>query len=132
MTIKFMNKEHYDFYNAKVQELNLYNDRERQALIYVLSLTENCRKCFKDCCEGYYIKPDALKHPWVTSDDARAIRFGFGLFSDDLPTVDVCSANRRLREARRYNASDLFCCRLAPYFCEAIKIRYPEYFNDED
>ena len=132
MTIKFMNKEHYDFYNAKVQELNLYNDIERQALIYVLSLTENCRKCFKDCFEGYYIKPDALKHPWVTSDDARAIRFGFGLFSDDLPTVDVCSANRRLREARRYNASDLFCCRLAPYFCEAIKIRYPEYFDDED
>ena len=132
MTINFINQEHYDFYKAKVQELNLYNDRERRALIYVLSLTANCRKNFKDCFEGYYIKPDALKHPWVTSDDARAIRFGFGLFSDDLPTMDVCSANRRLREARRYNASDLFCCRLAPYFCEAIKIRYPEYFDEED
>ena len=132
MTINFINQEHYDFYKSKVQELNLYNDRERRALIYVLSLTANCRKNFKDCFEGYYIKPDALKHPWVTSDDARAIRFGFGLFSDDLPTVDVCSANRRLREARRYNASDLFCCRLAPYFCEAIKIRYPEYFDEED
>lgn len=85
MTINFINQEHYDFYKTKVQELNLYNDRERRALIYVLSLTANCRKNFKDCFEGYYIKPDALKHPWVTSDDARAIRFGFGLFSDDLP-----------------------------------------------
>jgi len=132
MTIKFMNKEHLEFYNAKVQELNLYNDRERRALIYVLSLTANCRKNFKDCFEGYYIKVDALNHPWVTSDDARAIRFGFGLFSDNLPTVDACSSNRRLREERRYNAADLFCCRLVPFFYEAVKIRYPEYFNEED
>lgn len=132
MTIKFINEEHYVFYTSKVRELNLYMDRERCALIYVLSLTANCRKNFKDCFAGYYIQPDALKHPWVTSDDARAIRFGFGLFSNDLPTVDACSTNKRWREARRYNASDLFCCRLAPYFCEAIKIRYPEYFDKED
>ena len=129
MTITFMNQEHADFYNAKVQELKIHRDRERCALIYVLSLTENCRRYFKDCVDGYYIKPDALNHPWITSNDARAIRFAFGLFSDDLPTVDVCSANRRLREARRYNPADLFCCNLAPYFLEAVKIRYPEYFD---
>ncbi len=129
MTIMFINHEHRTFYNEKVQELNLYNDRERCALIYVLSLTQNCRKNLKDCFDGYYIKPDALKHGWVTSADARAIRFAFGLFSDNLPTVDTCSTKKKWGEARRYNAADLFCCHLAPFFCEAVKIRYPEFFD---
>lgn len=28
-----------------------------------------------------------------------------------------------------YNPSEIFCCSYAPYFVEALKIRYPEYFK---
>lgn len=28
-----------------------------------------------------------------------------------------------------YNPSEIFCCSYAPYFVEALKIRYPEYFR---
>ena len=30
-------------------------------------------------------------------------------------------------ECRRYSVEDLFCCCYAPYFWQAIQIRYPEY-----
>jgi hypothetical protein len=29
----------------------------------------------------------------------------------------------------RYGVDEIFCCGYAPYFYEAIKLRYPEYTN---
>lgn len=33
----------------------------------------------------------------------------------------------RVNECRRYTVEDLFCCAYAPFFWQAIQIRYPEY-----
>ena len=33
----------------------------------------------------------------------------------------------QLDECDEYTAANLFCCSYAPYFWEAIKIRYPDY-----
>ncbi len=30
-------------------------------------------------------------------------------------------------ECRRYTVEELFCCAYAPYFWQAVQIRYPEY-----
>ena len=32
--------------------------------------------------------------------------------------------------SKNYNLSEIFCCEYAPYFYEAIKIRYPEYTKE--
>lgn len=31
--------------------------------------------------------------------------------------------------SKSYNVSDIFCCSYAPYFVNALEIRYPEYFR---
>ena len=33
----------------------------------------------------------------------------------------------KIYEQRHYNVEDLFCCGYAPFFWQAIQIRYPEY-----
>ena len=38
-------------------------------------------------------------------------------------------AEEQIDECRRYSAEDLFCCCYAPFFWQAIQIRYPEYAN---
>lgn len=33
----------------------------------------------------------------------------------------------QVNECRQYTVEDLFCCAYAPFFWQAIQIRYPEY-----
>ena len=36
-------------------------------------------------------------------------------------------AEEQVNECRQYTVEDIFCCVYAPYFWQAIQIRYPEY-----
>lgn len=38
--------------------------------------------------------------------------------------------NEQISECRQYSVSDIFCCEWAPYYWQAVKIRYPEYCGD--
>ncbi len=39
------------------------------------------------------------------------------------------SKHLQIDEYRYYTVEDLFCCGYAPYFWEAVRLRYPEYCN---
>ncbi len=135
MTIRFISEEQKAFFEEKVQKLGIARDPYRLALVYAISLTENCRKHFNKCynTSTRCICLDVFNNGWVTGTDIKAIRLGFCLFTARIPTVySERDFEKRFWEAFRYNPSELFCCELAPYFCEAIKIRYSEYFNEED
>ena len=135
MTIKFINLEQRAFFEKKVKELGIARDPYRLALVYTLSLTGNCRKHFNKCynTSTRYICLEVFNGEWITSTDMKAIRLGFCLFTARIPTVySERDFINRFWEAYSYNPSELFGCELAPYFCEAIKIRYPEYFDEED
>ena len=134
MTIRFISEEQRTFFVTKVGELGITRDPYRLALVYAISLTENCRKHFNKCynTSTRRICLDVFNSGWVTGTDIKAIRLGFCLFAGRIPTVySEKDFEKRFWEAFNYNPSELFCCELAPYFCEAIKIRYSEYFNEE-
>ena len=42
---------------------------------------------------------------------------------------DEQDTEEQIDECRRYSVEDLFCCCYAPFFWQAIQIRYPEYAN---
>ena len=70
-----------------------------------------------------------MQEEWVTStedpEDIRTvIRMAYNLYGG---TPSVEEADDQLDECRKYTADKLFNCRYAPYFWEAVKIRYPEY-----
>lgn len=45
-----------------------------------------------------------------------------------LPSVDdYTKTEEQVNECRQYTVEDLFCCAYAPFFWQAIQIRYPEY-----
>ena len=135
MTIKFINLEQRAFFEKKVKELGIARDLYRLALVYTLSLTGNCRKHFNKCynTSTRYICLEVFNGEWITSTDMKAICLGFCLFTARNRTVyskrDFINC---FWEAFGYNQSELFDCELAPYFCEAIKIICPEYFDEED
>ena len=74
------------------------------------------------------VKTECLRKGWQTSGSMRVVRMAFGLYCNHTPSVyDYETPEEQLDECRRYTVVDLFCCSYAPYFWQAIQIRYPEY-----
>ena len=56
------------------------------------------------------------------------VRMAFNLYCNSTPSVwDYEDAEEQVNECRQYTVEDIFCCAYAPYFWQAIQIRYPEY-----
>ena len=52
----------------------------------------------------------------------------FNLYCNGTPSVDdYTKTEEQVNECRQYTVEDLFCCAYAPFFWQAIQIRYPEY-----
>ena len=52
----------------------------------------------------------------------------FNLYCNGTPTMDLFEEkDDQIYEQSNYNVEDLFCCSYAPFFWQAIQIRYPEY-----
>ena len=72
------------------------------------------------CCYAPYF--------WQASGSAKVVRMAFNLYCNGTPSVDdEQDTEEQVDECRRYSVEDLFCCCYAPYFWQAIQIRYPEY-----
>ena len=108
--INFISEAHEKFYYEKIQKVR-EADVYHKALCYCIGMNEDTRRNvdriynFKTGC----VKPECLHEGWQTSGSAKV---------DTEEQVDEC---------RRYSVGDLFCCCYAPYFWQAIQIRYPEY-----
>ena len=64
----------------------------------------------------------------LSEDDEKAIKMAFNLFSGDTPSINNYGDSiNQVKECKSYTVKDLFCSSYAPYFWQAIQIRYPEY-----
>lgn len=124
----FLNEEHQLFYEGKLKQVGKC-DVYYKSLIYTLSICSETRNHFKDIfdidkCE---IKVDCLNSEWQTSTSLKVVRLAFNLFNgfkynsnDDIETHTI---------SQYYNVDEIFSCRYAPYFYQAIKLRFPYYNN---
>lgn len=131
----FADKEHFEFYTETMKKVR--NDAYHQALVYTLGISDSTR------CNFYYIydiktrriNTEQLHEPWQTSSSLRVTRLAFNLFTDGEPTAyeydDKNNKIADIKECSRYSVSDIFCCSYAPFYVQAIKIRYPEYFSND-
>ncbi len=128
-TIMFANEHHRDFYYEFLPQCR-HQDAYTSALIYCLGIDEDTRNHVKDIydIQTGYVNPKCLRQGWITSGSARIIRMGFNLYCNGTPTEDNHRTLKdKMDEIRCYTVEDLFCCGYAPYFMEAIRLRYPEY-----
>ena len=127
--INFISEAHEKFYYEKIQKVR-EADVYHKALCYCLGMNEDTRRNvdriynFKTGC----VKPECLHEGWQTSGSAKVVRMAFNLYCNGTPSVDdEQDTEEQVDECRRYSVEDLFCCCYAPYFWQAIQIRYPEY-----
>lgn len=128
-SIKFMNKEHEKFFYSKYQNCR-YEDAYHAALVYCLGISQDTRRNvdkiydFETGC----VKTECLSEGWQTSGSLKVVRMAFNLYNNGTPSVyDYENSEEQLHECSLYTVEDLFCCGYAPYFWQAIQIRYPEY-----
>ena len=112
-TINFISEAHEKFYYEKLKEVR-YQDVYHKALCYD----------FKTGC----VKTECLHEGWQTSGSMKVIRMAFNLYCNGTPSIDdYTETEKQVNECRQYTVEDLFCCAYAPFFWQAIQIRYPEY-----
>jgi hypothetical protein len=131
--MNFMNAEHKQFYIEK-QPKDVYE----RAFFYLIGLCPDTRRNAHALYDADGIKPEAIHAGWQTSASARLTRLAFNLYTDNVPTAHQYDGEGQIKpfceddfkECRLYSISDIFCCEYAPYFMEAIKLRYPEYCRE--
>lgn len=129
--ILFINDAHKKFYYEKLNEVR-YQDVYHKALVYCLGISDDTRRNvnriydFKSGC----VKTECLHEGWQTSGSEKVIRMAFNLYCNGTPSVyDYDDSEEQLSECGQYTVEKLFCCTYAPYFQQAVQIRYPEYWK---
>lgn len=128
-SVIFISDAHEKFYCENMKKVR-NRDEYHEALIYCLGICNDTRKNIDriyDFKTGY-VKPECLREGWQTSGSAKVTRMAFNLYCGNAPSVhEYENAEEQMDEYKQYTAEKLFCCAYAPYFWQAIQLRYPEY-----
>jgi len=126
----FKNDAHRAFYDQQTAANK--NDCYTKALIYTLGICEDTRRRFDSIYDAKdrSIVPEALYAEWQTGGSMKVTRLAFQLFTDGTPTAYSDPEKPDVKECQKYSVSDIFCCEFAPFFVEAIRVRYPEYMSE--
>ena len=127
--ILFISEAHEKFYYDQLQKVQ-EQDEYHKALCYCLGISNDTRRNinriydFKTDC----VKSECLQEGWQTSGSIKVVRMAFNLYCNGTPSVnEENTPEEQLYECRQYSVEELFCCEYAPYFWQAVQIRYPEY-----
>lgn len=133
--MKFVDNEHKKFFLKKLEEAKkcCHIDVYYKSLIYALSICETTRNHFYEIFDlsNGEVNIDSIQKEWQTSTSLKVTRMALNLWNDNL----IYDSEEELEDNKissKYAPSEIFCCGYAPYFWEAIKIRYPEYTNDKN
>lgn len=147
--IKFCGKDHEDLFYTLFKKMKS-KDCYHGAAAYLLSLDT----VLKDHIDRVFdfkediIKPECIDEPWQTGTSRKTTRLMFNLwngkYKDDPPvlcdededepiddelvyTEHNIANDLSIKSSRYYTPDEIFCCSYAPYFWQAIQLRYPEY-----
>ena len=117
-TILFAGREHEAFFSEMLIKTR-NNDTYHRAFFYAMGICPETRRnihALFDFKEGG-IKSEGLAAAWQTGGTRRLCRLAFNLW------------NGWTEEGKENRSTpyELFDCGFAPYFFEAIRLRYPEY-----
>jgi len=124
--IRFVDDSHKDFYISHSQKLR--PDAYLRSSIYTLGMCHDTRRNFTRIFDASSrcINPETIREPWQTGTSLKVTQLAFQLFTGRAPTALLDNVEN-YDECSRYCVSEIFCCSYAPYFVEAIKLRFPEY-----
>lgn len=123
----FLNTKHQTEYENLIQEMLEHKaklDEYHFSLAYLLTLDRVCREYIKDLYDFNedIILKDGLNKSWQTGTSRKTTLLAFNLWNDFDESNDSVDKNE-------ITPSNIFCCEYAPYYYEAIKLRFPDYCN---
>lgn len=131
--MNFIDNEHEEFFEEKMKELSKLGktDVYYKSLVYTLSICETTREHFKEIfnIRKSELDLDSIQKGWQTSTSLKVTRMALNLWNHNL-MYDSEEDLQNEKISSSYAPSEIFCCSYAPYFWEAIKIRYPEYTKE--
>lgn len=124
--LKYKSNLHRERYmKLRSDYIGTREDPYREALAYLLSLNEDTYENRRDLYseDSGCIIPEGLEAGWQTPGSLRVTRLAFNLFTSD---VDWCEEGKEV-----YCTPDrLFDSFDAPYFVEALKLRFYDAFKE--
>ena len=130
-SIIFNSEAHEKFYYEKLKEVR-EQDAYHKALCYCLGISSDTRRNINSIYDFKTgdIKTECLCEGWQTGSSMKVVRLAFNLYCNTTPSVDdYKEPEEQIYECMKYTVEDLFCCTYAPFFWQAIQIRYPDYAN---
>ena len=127
--VLFINKAHEEFFEEQMNG-SRKKDVYHQALFYCLGLTAETRSNIKNIYnfENGCVKTECLSEGWQTGGSRKVVRMAINLYCNGTPSVyDYTEHTEQLEECKAYTVEELFCSSYAPFFWQAIQLRYPEY-----
>lgn len=131
--MNFIDKEHEKFWDKQLEKMKELGktDVYYKSLVYTLGICESTREHFSDIFDlkDGSIKINGLNSAWQTGTSEKVTRMAFSLWNKC--NFDSENDMEKNQLSSYYNISEIFSCSYAPYFYEAIKIRYPEYTREK-
>lgn len=120
---RFRDSEHESFYYRMLDDRKC-SDGYHRALFYTLGISRDTRSHIHDLFDfsNGGIKPIGLTASWQTGSSMRVCRLAFNLWN----------GWAEKGEERYSTPHELFDCNYAPYFFEAIHLRYPDYCRSQE
>lgn len=119
--IRFASKEHENFFFTMLKKAGK-TDSYHAAFFYCVGISDTTRRNVErifDFKEGV-IKPEGLHEGWQTGGSVRLTRLAFNLWN----------GYAEPGEERLSTPYEMFDCGYAPYFFEAIRLKYPDYCRE--
>ena len=130
--MKFIDDEHEKFWDEKSFILLKHKktDVYYKSIVYTLGICETTRSNFDKIfnIEKGEINIDSVNGAFQTGTSEKVTRMAFSLWNRC--NYDSDKDRQKGKVSIYYNPSEIFCCSYVPYFVEALKIRYPEYFRE--
>ena len=129
--MEFVDDEHEKFWEEKNLIMQKYGktDVYYKSIVYTLGICETTRSNFDKIfsIENGEINIDSINSAFQTGTSEKVTRMAFSLWNRC--NYDSEKDRQKGKVSEYNNPSEIFCCSYAPYFVEALKIRYPEYFR---
>ncbi len=131
MDISFFSEEHevaFFMMLCRMQSDDCYH----QSLAYLLTLDSVCKEHIDDCFDfkNDLIKLEALTQPWQTGASKKTTRLAFNLWNgcyDDGEKYTDKDGYTVPLPSQYYTVDEIFNCSHAPYYWQAVRLRYPLY-----
>ncbi len=133
--IKFANKTHEAAFYSFIERMSKA-DCYRISLAYLFALDSVCRSHINELYnfDENCIIPNGIMQSWQTSTSLRTTRLAFNLYNSFIGRIydNDTESEVQIDPQMRYSVDEIFSCSYAPYYYEAIRLRYPEYCGGDD